>query len=90
MINTIFTIDLLGYVAGIVQTIRTVPQIVSSTKTKSTKDLSLWMILFSLAGALLWLAYGFMITSMPIIITDLISSFLLSVLLVIKLNFDRY
>lgn len=79
---------MIGYLAGSIQTARTLPQIVCTLRTKKTTDISLLMIIFSLVGALLWLIYGIMVRSMPIIITDLISSLFLFYLLLLKIKFD--
>jgi len=82
-------INIIGYSAGITQTVRTIPQIVSSVKTKSTKDLSLVMVILSIFGTGLWLVYGLFSKSMPIIYTDSIGLFFLVLLLVIKIKFDK-
>ena len=82
-------INIIGYLAGITQTVRTVPQIFSSLRTKSTRDLSFLMVLLSVFGTLLWLIYGLFSGSMPIIITDSIGLVLLVFLLIIKIKFDK-
>lgn len=89
MIKTLVTVNSLGYIAGIIQTSRTVPQLVSSLRLKRTDDLSFWMIIMALVGASLWLVYGVMIKSMPMIVTDIVSVLLLTILLFVKINFDR-
>jgi len=89
MVKTIILINTIGFLAGIVQTSKTIPQLVLSIKSKSTKDLSLSMISLGLAGTALWLIYGFLVGSLPIIITDTISTILFASLLIIKIKFNR-
>jgi MtN3 and saliva related transmembrane protein len=82
-------INLIGYIAGITQTVRTVPQIYFSVKTGSTKDLSFLMVVLSVIGTLLWLVYGIFTRSMPIVYTDSVGLLLLLSLLFIKIKFDK-
>ena len=89
MVKTLLMINAIGFLAGAVQTTRTIPQLVSSIKRKSTKDLSFWMIFLGLAGAFLWLIYACIVRSIPIIVTDSISSLLLFTLLMIKIKFNN-
>jgi len=89
MVNTILMINVVGFVAGIIQTSKTVPQLVLSIKRKCTKDLSFWMVSLGLAGTVMWLIYGILVNSLPIIITDTISSLLFLFLFVIKIKFNK-
>jgi MtN3 and saliva related transmembrane protein len=61
-------IDIIGYIAGILGLIALIPQIVKSFETKSTGDLSLSMYLIYTISVILWLVYGYLINSMPMIL----------------------
>ena len=87
MIKTTLLINTIGFIAGIVQTSKTIPQLVLSIKSKSTKDLSLTMVSLGLAGTFLWLIYGILVKSLPIIITDTVSTILFVFLLITKIKF---
>ena len=60
-------IDIIGFIGGALTTLALVPQVVKAWKTKHTKDVSLWWIIILTTGVFLWLVYGILIRSMPII-----------------------
>lgn len=61
---------ILGYAAGALTTIAFVPQVVRTWKTKSAKDISLGMFVTFCSGVFLWLMYGIIIGSLPVIIAN--------------------
>lgn len=78
-------IDILGFVAGFLTTLAFLPQVIKVIKTKKTEDISLGMyIIFSL-GVALWLVYGIMLLSLPIIIANTLTLALASIILVMKI-----
>ncbi len=80
-------IDLVGFAAGACTTLAFLPQVIKTWKTKHTKDLSLsWFLIFSI-GILLWLFYGFISGSLPIIMANLITFVLVFILLVFKIRY---
>lgn len=79
-------IDLVGYVAACCTTLAFVPQAYSVWKTRSTRDLSLAMFLIFTIGVALWLGYGWLITSWPIIIANLCTLVLAGYILLMKLT----
>lgn len=64
---------LLGLIGGTLTTSSFVPQVMKALKTRSTKDVSLWMFIMLSAGILIWIIYGFMIGSLPVIVSNMIS-----------------
>jgi MtN3 and saliva related transmembrane protein len=62
--------DIVGFAAGVLTSINIIPQIIRSIKTKEVEDISLWMFLIYDIGLILWVSYGFMIKSHPIMIMD--------------------
>lgn len=80
-------IKVLGLVAGGLTTISFLPQVVKTWKTRSAKDLSLVMFSVFCLGTALWLTYGILIASSPVIIANAVTLVLCSILLYFKLWF---
>ena len=76
---------LLGLVGGTLTTSSFVPQVIKAVKTKSTKDVSLGMFALLSAGIFIWIVYGFMIDSLPVILTNIMSFIFSTVILVYKI-----
>lgn len=78
----------LGFLAAFCTTIAFIPQAVKVYKTKHTKDISLSMFVLMMLGMVLWLWYGLVIISYPIIITNTITIVLAAYILISKIRFD--
>jgi MtN3 and saliva related transmembrane protein len=76
-----------GFAAGTLCTLAYLPQALHSFRTKSVRDISLTMLVSLNVGLLLWVAYGFLIHSLPIILPNAVTLFLAFPLLVMKLRF---
>ncbi len=62
--------ELIGAIAAVFTTISFLPQVIKVYKTRRTSDLSLPMyVIFSL-GVFLWMCYGFLAGSLPIMIAN--------------------
>ncbi len=79
--------DILGFAAGTLTTIAFVPQFLKAWKTKSTKDISLFMFLIFTIGVALWLIYGIMKLDYPIIAANAITVTLASMILAMKIKY---
>jgi len=79
-------VTLLGLTAGTLTTLSFLPQVIKTWKTRSTKDISTGMFIMFCTGIMLWALYGFAISSMPIIITNIITFFLALVILLLKIR----
>ncbi|MCZ4297472.1 SemiSWEET transporter [Henriciella marina] len=77
--------DFLGLVAACLTTASFVPQAILVIRTRNTDGLSLYMYLLFTTGIAFWLVYGVMIGSLPIIIANLITVVLASMILTVKL-----
>lgn len=77
------TLNLVGNLAAFCTTIAYVPQIVKIWR-QGGEDLSYPMLLFYLAGILLWLAYGLIVHSTPIIWANVATAILVAVAVVLK------
>jgi len=83
------TIQLLGLTAGSCTTAAFVPQVIKTWKSRSAKDLSLGMFSIFCTGVVLWLAYGFLIRDIPVIVANMVTLILASFLLVLKLRWKH-
>ena len=81
-------ISLVGFAAGTLCTLAYLPQALHSFRTKSVRDISLTMLVSLNIGLLLWVAYGFLIHSLPIILPNAVTFFLAFPLLIMKLRFS--
>ncbi len=79
--------EIIGLVAASLTTAAYVPQVYKTWKEKSTKDISLSMYAVLLTGVLLWLVYGIYLGSLPIILSNIITSMLLLFMLAMKLKY---
>ncbi len=77
---------MIGYLAGTLTTLAFAPQLFKALKTKSTKDISLLMLLCSTTGMTLWLYHGLLIKDIALISANSISIALSSTLLMYKLK----
>lgn len=80
-------VELVGSVAAFFTTIAFVPQVIQTWKSKHARDLSLGMFSLFTTGVLLWLVYGLLIESWPIIIANSITAMLAGTILYFKLRF---
>ena len=80
-------IDIVGYAAGFLVTASLLPQFLKSLRTKSTKDLSLWRWIMGVIGIFLWLTYGILLNSLPIIIVNSITILMACSILYLKIKY---
>ena len=80
-------INSIGYVAAFLTTVAFVPQVFKTWKSKHTKDISLLMYTAFCVVIFLWLAYGFLIASKPIIYANVFTLILAFVILALKLRY---
>ncbi|PIR03940.1 MAG: hypothetical protein COV59_02025 [Candidatus Magasanikbacteria bacterium CG11_big_fil_rev_8_21_14_0_20_39_34] len=64
------SIDIFGYIAGILVVASLLPQTIKSWKTRSTKDLSLWRYIIYVIGLILWVIYAILIHNGPVAIMN--------------------
>lgn len=81
------TIDVLGYVAGILVVISLLPQFIKSWKTKSTRDISLWRYIIYTVGLILWVTYAIIIKNGPVALTNSVGLILAVSILYLKLKY---
>ena len=64
---------IIGLVAAICTTTAFFPQILQVYRTKQTRDLSLPTFIFLTTGIFLWIIYGILLESLPIILANSIT-----------------
>jgi len=79
----------LGYVAGFLTTASFLPQVVKAWRTRSTEDLSYWMLGAFSGGVGLWIVYGLMLAEPPIVLFNAITLVLALTLVGLKLSHAR-
>lgn len=82
-------LETLGYIAGILTTVAFVPQVMQIYRTKSAKDVSLSMFLLFTVGVALWLAYGLMTHSFPVVAANTVTLMLSFVILYFKWKYSK-
>lgn len=82
--------DYLGYSAAFCTTIAFIPQAVKVYKTKHTKDISLGMFSLLNFGFILWLVYGIILLSYPIILANAITIVFAFYILITKIRLDVF
>ena len=80
---------IVGFIAGLVTTAANLPQVWKTFRNKSGEGLSFRMLLTLAIGLGLWILYGIMSKSLPLIVTNVIVLLLILLLIGMKLKFDR-
>lgn len=79
--------ELIGYMAATLTTVSFVPQALHSFRTKDVSGISLGMYSIFTLGIALWLVYGLLISAWPIVIANVITLALASMILAMKLRY---
>lgn len=80
-------IDAIGSIAAVLTTASFVPQAWHSFKTRDVSGISLGMYSVFTLGVALWLLYGVLLQSWPLMIANSITLALAAAILVMKLRF---
>jgi MtN3 and saliva related transmembrane protein len=79
---------MVGFLAGLATTAANLPQVWKTYRNKSAEGLSFRMLLTLAIGVGLWIIYGFLSKSLPLIVTNAVVLLLILSLLGMKLKFD--
>ena len=77
---------MLGFVAGVLTTFASLPQIIYVVRTRSMNDVSLVTLCMLATGCALWLVYGAVIHAAPVIVWNALSLLLYLMQLGLKLT----
>ncbi|MGM9886618.1 MULTISPECIES: SemiSWEET transporter [unclassified Lactococcus] len=78
-------IDTIGIIAAVLTTSAFLPQAIRTIKTRETESLSLTMYLLMSVGNLLWLVYGILSDSIPVILANAITVCFVVIILIFKI-----
>jgi MtN3 and saliva related transmembrane protein len=81
------SIELVGYLAATLTTAAFLPQVIQVWQSKSTRDLALPTLLSFIAGVSMWLLYGLLLNSAPVIVANAVTLVLNLVILRFKLKY---
>ncbi len=79
--------NILGFAAASLTTLAFLPQVIKVWRSRSTKDISLPMLVTFIAGITLWLIYGLLVKAAPIYLANAITLILNLVILRFKLKY---
>lgn len=78
---------MIGFLAGILTTLAYLPQAMRSWKTKKTEDISLPMYCMMATGVSLWIIYGFLLSSVPLVVANGFSLVVILSVLFLKIRY---
>ncbi|MFC1236308.1 SemiSWEET transporter [Vibrio sp. UBA2437] len=81
--------ETIGYFAAFCTTFSFVPQVASILKTKNVDGISTGMYCMFVTGVFSWLIYGIVNQDWPLVIANVITGFLASLVLILKLTSSR-
>ena len=82
-------VEVVGYAACFISTFASLPQLIKCVRSKSTKDISYITVVMIQTGCSLWLSYGICVSDIPIIVSDIISIILYTLLGIFKIYNER-
>ena len=84
-----FNIEFFGYFAAILTTLAFLPQLIKTLTTQKADDVSLITLIMFLTGVLSWVVYGYKISSLPILMANIITFILNFLILIFKIIFAK-
>jgi len=82
-------VDIFGYFAAVLTTAAFLPQLIKTLKSKKADDVSLTTLIMFIIGVISWIIYGYKISSIPILIANLITLILNLLILISKIYFSK-
>ena len=80
-------IELFGFFAGFLVAISSLPQLIKSWKTKSTKDVAIGWLLINIFGQILWISYGLLKDSISLVVMSFITLLMVGSVLILKIYY---
>jgi MtN3 and saliva related transmembrane protein len=81
--------DTIGYLAALLTTISFVPQAVQIWRSRNTAGISLGMYAIFSTGVALWLLYGLLSGSWPVLVANAVTLTFALGILVMKIRYER-
>ena len=85
----VLNIEFFGYIAALLTTAAFLPQLIKTLKTKKAEDVSLVTLIMFICGVGCWIIYGYKISSLPILIANIITLILNLFILISKIYYSR-
>ena len=82
-------IEFFGYFAAVLTTAAFLPQLIKTLNTKKAEDVSLITLIMFLCGVGSWIIYGYKISSLPILIANIITFILNLFILISKIYHSK-
>ena len=76
--------EYLGYTAAMLGALSFLPHLIKIWRVRSVKDISTYMYVIYGLSVILWLFYGVIIGSMPLVLAELLTLILVSAILMMK------
>ena len=76
-----------GYAGMVTGVSFTLPQVYKTYRTKSVEDISWGMLVLLVLNCVFWFSYGYLQDSLPLLLTNGLSLFVVSVLIVLKIRY---
>lgn len=76
-----------GLIAASLTTFAFLPQSIRALKSKHTADLSLPMLIMLEIGVLVWIAYGYLISDIPLLAANSVSLIFVTATLIMKIKY---
>ena len=80
------SLEWMGYAAATCTTLSFIPQAVKTIRTRDTSGISLGMYVVFTVGLCFWLAYGIVLGSWPMLLSNVVTLALALVILALKLR----
>ena len=81
--------DLIGYLAGLLLALCFLPQVIRTWQRKDARDVSMGMLVLTLASAILYEIYAALLGLWPVLVMNGIFGVLVMIEIALKLRFDR-
>ena len=78
---------LLGLIAGALTSLSFLPQLIKICRSRSAGDISLVMYVIITTGFVLWLWYGILIFSSPVIVANSIAILISGMIMLLKIKY---
>jgi MtN3 and saliva related transmembrane protein len=82
-----FVVEIIGSIAALLTTVSWLPQALKTLRTRQTRDISLYAQIMLFIGIMLWLAYGLLIVSWPLIGANIVTLVLVGTILTMKIRY---
>ncbi len=89
MVSSADTVTLVGSVAAVLTTAAFVPQVVRVWRSRHARDISLPTFAVFSVGVAVWLFYGWLVDSVPIVAANALTLLLALAIVGLKVKFDR-